>query len=121
MPALNAAAVHEGPVGFTERVGGADSYADQVGRLESVLLDIEASMQPVLVLAPPTPLRLLRAYLLGLDVASSMHAASAPGAAALDGTAKAMLEFDISPTGQATERVTPLSSITLKVDLAGAA
>ena len=28
--ALNAAAVHEVPVGFTERVGGGDSYADQV-------------------------------------------------------------------------------------------
>lgn len=116
---LNAAAVHEAAVGFTERVGGADSYADQVGRLESVLLDIEASMQPVLVLAPPTPLRLLRAYLLGLDVGSNMHSASAAGAAALDGTAKAMLEFDISVTGQATERVTPLTTTTLKVDLAG--
>ena len=166
--ALNAAAVHEVPVGFTERVGGGDSYADQVAmpptpccqsrpshsptghlstqpsshystraptptstaphthlhqvaRMETLLLDVEASMQPVLILAPPTPLRLLRAYLLNLDVGASMHAASAPGAAALDGTAKAMLEFDISPTGQATERVTPLTSITLKVDLAGAA
>ena len=92
----------------------------QVQRLESVVLDLEASMQPVLVLAPPTPLRLLRAYLLGLDVTASMRAVAAPGAAALDGTGAAMVEFDIGPTGQATERVTPLQTTTVKVVLGGA-
>ena len=76
----------EGPeplsrMAFTERfAGGGESFADLVRRLEPCLLEIEASMEPVLVLAHGSPCRALRAYFLGIELVSCMGPASSLGA-----------------------------------------
>ena len=74
-----------------------ESFADLVRRLEPCLLEIEASMEPVLVLAHSGPCRALRTYFLGLaNVASCMGAATSPVARALADESHKVVE--LSPT-----------------------
>jgi len=69
---------------FNQRYdGGGESLADLVGRLEPCLLDVEAAVDPVLVIAHVFPCRVLRAYFLGCEVAKAMHEPRSKGACAL--------------------------------------
>ena len=69
---------------FDERFpGGGESFADLVRRLWPCVLEIEASMEPVLVLAHAGPCRALRAYFKNLHVVECMGAATSPGSQAL--------------------------------------
>lgn len=113
---VHVSALDAGGSGEGELQSGSN-YSDWTRRLESTVLDLEAALQPVLVIAPPTPLRLLRAYLLGLELGPSLESDSSPGAVALDGSGESLLEFDMQPQGKAVERVAPLKSQTVKVGL----
>ena len=58
----------------TERAGSAkENVHDLVRRLEPIVLGLERSLKPVLVVSHQAPCRLLRAYLLGLPLAPSLH------------------------------------------------
>ena len=95
---------------FQERfAGGGESFADLVRRLEPCLLEIEASMEPVLVLAHSGPCRALRAYFLALaDVASCMGAATSVAARALADEAHSVVELVPTVGGGYTETVVDL-------------
>eukprot|EP00448_Togula_jolla_P019208 CAMPEP_0170580984 /NCGR_PEP_ID=MMETSP0224-20130122/6799_1 /TAXON_ID=285029 /ORGANISM="Togula jolla, Strain CCCM 725" /LENGTH=472 /DNA_ID=CAMNT_0010904093 /DNA_START=1 /DNA_END=1419 /DNA_ORIENTATION=+ len=84
----------ESHLDFTERFGGGESYADLVHRLETSLLEIEASIEPVLVISHATPCRALRAYFLGLPVVKCMEAASSDGASCLADERPCVLELN---------------------------
>eukprot|EP00908_Phaeocystis_cordata_P013140 Transcript_24172.p1 GENE.Transcript_24172~~Transcript_24172.p1 ORF type:complete len:504 (+),score=199.17 Transcript_24172:118-1629(+) len=95
---------------FQERfAGGGESFADLVRRLEPCLLEIEASMEPVLVLAHSGPCRALRTYFLALaDVASCMGAATSVAARALADEAHSVVELVPTVGGGYTETVVDL-------------
>eukprot|EP00966_Prymnesium_polylepis_P168384 3893188-Prymnesium_polylepis.1 len=78
---------------FNQRFDGGESFQDLVRRLEPCLLDIEASMEPVLVLAHGSPCRALRAYFLGCPVEECMGAASSDAAKALANETHAVVEL----------------------------
>ncbi|KAL1525407.1 hypothetical protein AB1Y20_020266 [Prymnesium parvum] len=78
---------------FDERFAGGESFQDLVRRLESSLLEIEASMEPVLVLAHGSPCRALRAYFLSLEIEKCMGAASSEGAIALANESESVVEL----------------------------
>jgi len=104
----SAAAITEDPLasmGFHERFPGGESFADLVRRLEPSLLDIEASTDPVLVMATSTPCRALRAYALNLPVVEVMGAASSSAATALANDTHCVVELMPKPAGGMTERV----------------
>ena len=82
-----------GSMRFTERFPGGESFSDLVRRLEPCLLNIEATMEPVLVLAHATPCRALRAYFLGIPVDACMEAATSPAASALANEASCVVEL----------------------------
>jgi hypothetical protein len=104
----------EGPellsrMAFSERfAGGGESFADLVRRLEPCLFDIEASMDPVLVLAHGSPCRALRAYFLGMDVASCMGPASTPGAEALANEGRKLVKLTPMVAGGWVETIIEL-------------
>jgi len=78
---------------FEERFAGGESFRDLVRRLEPSLLEIEASMEPVLVLAHGSPCRALRAYFLNIPVEECMGVASSDGASALANEKHAVVEL----------------------------
>ncbi len=84
--------VELGGMGFSQRFPGGESFADLVRRLEPILLDVEASFQPVIVLAHAAPCRALRAYFLSCDLVRCMGAASSPGAKALEHESRCVVE-----------------------------
>ena len=89
-----------------ERLDGGGSYLDLIHRLESTILDIEASVDPVLLVTHATPARLLRAYfknillddVIGKDTTS-------PETQALADNAPAVLELRPKLGGGYTEKV----------------
>uniref|UniRef100_A0A7S4B7U4 6-phosphofructo-2-kinase domain-containing protein n=1 Tax=Chrysotila carterae TaxID=13221 RepID=A0A7S4B7U4_CHRCT len=92
-------------MGFHERFDGGESFADLVRRLEPVLLEIEASMDPVLVLSHSLPCRALRAYFLGIEVASCMGAASSSAALALVNDSHSVVELKPRMGGSFSEEI----------------
>ena len=96
---------------FHERfAGGGESFADLVRRLEPCLLEIEASMEPVLVLAHSGPCRALRAYFMGCAVEKVMGKASSPGACALANTGHKLVELVPMVAGGFSENILDLES-----------
>jgi len=92
-------------MGFAERYPGGESFADLVRRLEPCVLDIEASMEPVLILAHATPCRALRAYFMRIPVEECMGAASSAAACALTNASNCVVELRPSISGRWTEQV----------------
>jgi broad specificity phosphatase PhoE len=92
-------------MGFSERHLGGESFADLVRRLEPCVLDIEASMEPVLILAHGTPCRALRAYFMRIPVVECMGAASSPAALALTNASNCVVELRPSISGRWTEHI----------------
>lgn len=78
---------------FSERLDGGESYADLVNRLESCILDLEASVDPVLIITHATPARALRAYFMNIPVAECMGAATSAQTQALANRQPAVLEI----------------------------
>ena len=98
-------------MGFHERfAGGGESFADLVRRLEPCLLEIEASMEPVLVLAHSGPCRALRAYFMGCAVEKVMGKASSPGACALANEAHKVVELVPMVAGGFSENILDMES-----------
>ena len=96
---------------FHERfAGGGESFADLVRRLEPCLLEIEASMEPVLVLAHSGPCRALRAYFTNCAVVRCMGAASSPGALALANEAHKLVQLVPSVSGGHIETIVDLEA-----------
>lgn len=96
-------------MGFDERFPGGESFADLVRRLEPCVLDIEASMEPVLILAHSTPCRALRAYFMRIPVEECMGAASSPAACALTNASNCVVELRPSISGRWKELVHQLA------------
>jgi len=90
---------------FHDRLDGGESYADLVSRLESCILDLEASVDPILIITHATPARALRAYFLGIDVARCMGATTSPETKALANREPAVLELRARVGGGWAERV----------------
>lgn len=91
---------------FSERLDGGESYADLVARLESTILDVEASVDPVLIVTHATPARALRAYFLGLNVADCLAANDAsPQTSALANKDAAILEIRAKMSGAWEETI----------------
>lgn len=78
---------------FHDRGDYGESYADLVGRLESAILDIEASVDPVLVITHATPARALRAYFKNIPVMHVQGATTSPETKALADAVPAVLEL----------------------------
>eukprot|EP00928_Gymnodinium_smaydae_P045547 TRINITY_DN30355_c0_g1_i1.p1 TRINITY_DN30355_c0_g1~~TRINITY_DN30355_c0_g1_i1.p1 ORF type:complete len:491 (-),score=67.68 TRINITY_DN30355_c0_g1_i1:240-1712(-) len=93
--------------------GGGESFADLVGRLEPCVLDMEAAVDPVLVIAHVFPCRVLRAYFLGLDVTKTLHEPTSEGARALANDNESILEVQPQLGGGYTERIHDLTAATL--------
>lgn len=92
--ALNPLLIGEqGRIDFYDRGDFGESYADLVRRLESVLLDIEASVDPVLVITHATPARALRAYFKNINVEKCMGSSTSPESKALADAVPAVLEL----------------------------
>ncbi|KAJ8601784.1 hypothetical protein CTAYLR_007872 [Chrysophaeum taylorii] len=70
-----------------------ESYADLVSRLETVLLDIEASVDSVLIVTHATPARALRAYFKNIRVIDCMGPSTSPETKALADAVPAVLEL----------------------------
>uniref|UniRef100_A0A7S3FKP2 Uncharacterized protein n=1 Tax=Haptolina ericina TaxID=156174 RepID=A0A7S3FKP2_9EUKA len=103
---------HETPRGFTDRPQDGESSADLVKRLEGSILEIEASMQPVLVVAHQAPCRALRTYFMNLDVSEHMRPNSSEGAASLSNNSRSVLELEMSESQVAfIERVLTLPTV----------
>jgi len=81
------------------------SYHDLVTRLESAVLDIEASVDPVLVVSHATPLRALRAYFRDIDVLHTMGQLTSEPTKALADLAPAIIELRPRMTARVTEKV----------------
>ncbi|KAJ8599459.1 hypothetical protein CTAYLR_008050 [Chrysophaeum taylorii] len=78
---------------FKDRSDGGESYADLVSRLEACILDIEASVDPILIITHATPARALRAYFQNIDLSQSlMGHPHSPPAKALANRQPAVLE-----------------------------
>jgi len=101
----------------TERAGSAgENTHDLVRRLEPIVLGIERSLKPVLVVSHQAPCRLLRAYLLGLPLAPSLHddgtsaevAALANGATAGSGAPCILALTPMAQKIKLQEQVVPL-------------
>ena len=78
---------------FDERRGGGESYRDLCQRLEGCLLDVEASVEPTLVLTHATPARALRAYFCDINVVQCMGPGTSDGALALKGSDHCVVEL----------------------------
>mmetsp|Transcript_17705 Transcript_17705/g.38800 ORF Transcript_17705/g.38800 Transcript_17705/m.38800 type:complete len:483 (+) Transcript_17705:73-1521(+) len=91
--------------------GGGESYADLVRRLEPCLLDIEGSVDPVLVISHVGPCRALRAYFLGYDVAKTMLKPSSEGALSLANRTQSAVELHPKVGGGWEERIHNLKAI----------
>ena len=92
-------------MGFNQRYPGGESFSDLVRRLEPVLFDIEASVDPVLVLSHATPCRALRAYFVGCEVEKCMGAATSPSTRALANEAHSAVELLPKVGGGWLERI----------------
>ena len=101
----------------TERAGSAkENVHDLVRRLEPIVLGLERSLKPVLVVSHQAPCRLLRAYLLGLPLAPSLHddgscaevAALADGATAGSGAPCILALTPMAHKIKLQEQVVPL-------------
>jgi len=85
---------------FYDRGDGGESFADLVQRLETVVMDLEASVDPVLVVCHATPARALRAYFKNIDVFDiSTGLGGDPATKALADAAPAVLEVRQSMSG----------------------
>mmetsp|Transcript_4741 Transcript_4741/g.6719 ORF Transcript_4741/g.6719 Transcript_4741/m.6719 type:complete len:505 (-) Transcript_4741:415-1929(-) len=76
-----------------DRGNGGESYYDLIQRLESACLDIEASVDPVLIITHATPARALRAYFKNIDVVKCMGQTTSPETRALADSEPAVLEL----------------------------
>ena len=81
------------PTDVRDRGDGGESYLDLVHRLESVVLDLEASVDPVLLVTHATPARVLRAYFQNIDVGEVLGETSSNETKALADSAPAVLEL----------------------------
>lgn len=100
---------------FSERfAGGGESFADLVRRLEPCLLEVEASMAPVLILAHGSPCRALRAYFLGRNVSRCMGPASSDGALALANEGFKLVKLTPMAGGSWAETIVDLDAVTPK-------
>ena len=90
---------------FFDRGEDGESYADLVARLESTVLDLEASVDPVLIVTHATPARALRAYFKNIDVFRLATHPSGPEALALADAAPAVLECNQTMSGNYTEHI----------------
>merc|ERR1719291_66629 len=89
--------------------GGGESYEDMVGRLEPCLLDIEAAVDPVLVIAHVWPLRALRAYFLRRDLTLTLQDPKSDGARVLANRAQCVVELKPRLGGDFLEIIHDLS------------
>lgn len=92
-------------MGFSQRYPGGESFADLVRRLEACVLEVEASTEPVLIVAHATPCRALRAYFLGLPVAECMCPASSRAAEALANASRSVVELLPALFGKWSEEI----------------
>mmetsp|Transcript_22540 Transcript_22540/g.72516 ORF Transcript_22540/g.72516 Transcript_22540/m.72516 type:complete len:486 (+) Transcript_22540:24-1481(+) len=90
---------------FNDRGDGGESFADLVRRLETVVLDLESSVDPVLVVCHATPARALRAYFKNIDVFDISRHVMDPESQALADAAPAVLEVRQSMSGHYSEKV----------------
>mmetsp|Transcript_5791 Transcript_5791/g.8561 ORF Transcript_5791/g.8561 Transcript_5791/m.8561 type:complete len:482 (+) Transcript_5791:117-1562(+) len=90
---------------FKDRGTGGESYEDLVTRLESVVMDIEAAIDPVLVITHATPARALLAYFKNASVLECASPASSPEASALADKEPAVIEIRSSFSGYPTFKI----------------
>jgi len=104
--ALNPLLLGESPPrDVKDRGDGGESYLDLVHRLESVVLDLEASVDPVLLVTHATPARVLRAYFKNIAVDHVIGEASSLETKALADAAPAVLELKPKVGGGFAESV----------------
>jgi len=95
----------EPPSTFVDRPDGGESYQDLVNRLESCLLDVEAAVDPVLLVTHATAARALRAYFHNIDLAEIVGDTTSPETRALADAAPAVLELRPKIGGGFLERI----------------
>mmetsp|Transcript_60499 Transcript_60499/g.100429 ORF Transcript_60499/g.100429 Transcript_60499/m.100429 type:complete len:463 (+) Transcript_60499:71-1459(+) len=108
---------HLSRMAFEERFDGGESFADLVRRLEPCLLDLEASMDSVLVLSHGSPCRALRAYFMGCPVVACMGVASSAASMALAEESECIVELVPKVGGGWVETIHDLSDSDTSKDI----
>ena len=92
---------------FHDRGPGGESHHDLIKRLEPCVVDVEASVDPCLILTHATPARALRAYFRNLDVQDAVSASprADEASSALSGMSSAFVEINANVGGGWSEKV----------------